>query len=118
MKRRIAMTLGTGFLIALALSNQADAYWRGGVWIEPAPPPYYYAPPPVVVAPPPTYYAPPPPVVYQPPPPAAMVPPRTGTAYGTMCFAGVYRCQLSAAAPLGSGCSCPGIGAPSYGTVR
>src|SRR4051812_2361470 len=82
-----------GFLIALALSNQADAYWRGGVWIEPAPPPYYYAPPPVVVAPPPTYYAPPPPVVYQPPPPAAMVPPRTGTAYGTMCFAGVYRWQ-------------------------
>ncbi len=38
--------------------------------------------------------------------------------YGSMCFAGVYSCQLGTAAPVGSQCTCPGIGAPSFGAVR
>ncbi len=38
--------------------------------------------------------------------------------YGYSCSAGVYVCQLPEQVPLGSQCSCPGIGAPSYGTVR
>ena len=38
--------------------------------------------------------------------------------YGTACYAGFYMCRLPQQAPTGSQCSCPGIGAPSYGTVR
>ena len=37
-------------------------------------------------------------------------------AYGPTCDAGVYVCP--AAGPPGAPCSCPGIGAPSYGVVR
>ncbi len=37
--------------------------------------------------------------------------------YGYHCSAGFYRCRLAAQYPLGSQCTCPGIGAPSYGVV-
>jgi hypothetical protein len=40
------------------------------------------------------------------------------TGYGTTCYAGAYTCQLGAQIPVGSQCSCPGIGAPSFGAVR
>ena len=36
---------------------------------------------------------------------------------GTQCAAGFYVCPVSPA-PVGSTCSCPGLGAPSFGTVR
>ena len=36
---------------------------------------------------------------------------------GTTCKAGFYICQVPAG-PLGSDCSCPGLGAPSFGTIR
>ena len=39
-------------------------------------------------------------------------------AYGATCYAGVYTCQLPQGLPLGAPCSCPGLGAPSYGNVR
>ncbi len=38
--------------------------------------------------------------------------------YGYVCYAGFYQCTLPAQYPVGSQCSCPGIGAPSYGTVH
>lgn len=41
------------------------------------------------------------------------------TPYSGMCYAGVfYTCRLPNSLPIGTRCSCPGIGAPSYGTVR
>ena len=39
-------------------------------------------------------------------------------AYGVSCFAGVYTCQLPQQLPVGTQCSCPGLGAPSFGNVR
>lgn len=36
---------------------------------------------------------------------------------GTTCKAGFYICQVPTG-PLGSECSCPGLGAPSFGTIR
>lgn len=39
-------------------------------------------------------------------------------AVGYKCYAGAYICNLPSYGPVGSGCSCPGIGAPSYGTIR
>ena len=39
-------------------------------------------------------------------------------AVGYRCYAGAYICALPAYGPIGSGCSCPGLGAPSYGTIR
>jgi hypothetical protein len=39
-------------------------------------------------------------------------------AVGYHCYAGAYQCPLPAPGPVGTGCSCPGIGAPSYGVVR
>ncbi len=38
--------------------------------------------------------------------------------YGYTCYAGVYVCRLPQQVPVGTQCSCPGIGAPSFGTVR
>ena len=38
--------------------------------------------------------------------------------YGYTCYAGVYVCRLPQQIPVGTQCSCPGLGAPSYGTVR
>ncbi len=39
-------------------------------------------------------------------------------AVGGRCYAGVYTCALPQALPVGAQCSCPGLGAPSYGNVR
>jgi hypothetical protein len=62
----------------------------------------------------PTAYGPPP--GYGPPGYAA----RRGepVALGATCSAGAYTCALPQARPLGTPCSCPGLGAPSYGNVR
>lgn len=38
--------------------------------------------------------------------------------YGYTCHAGVYVCRLPQQIPVGTQCSCPGIGAPSFGSVR
>ena len=38
--------------------------------------------------------------------------------YGYTCYAGVYICRVPQQIPVGTRCSCPGIGAPSFGTVR
>ena len=37
---------------------------------------------------------------------------------GTQCAAGFYVCGLSVPSQVGAQCSCPGLGAPSYGVVR
>ncbi|GBQ33700.1 hypothetical protein HLH34_06310 [Gluconacetobacter azotocaptans] len=50
---------------------------------------------------------------YQPPGPPGPV-----AGYGYSCHAGVYTCRLPYQAPLGAPCSCPGLGAPSYGNVH
>ncbi|GBQ97879.1 hypothetical protein AA23498_3021 [Acetobacter nitrogenifigens DSM 23921 = NBRC 105050] len=39
------------------------------------------------------------------------------TPLGGTCKAGFYTCQLPTATPLGAPCSCPGLGAASYGRV-
>ena len=39
-------------------------------------------------------------------------------AYGVSCYAGIYTCQLPQQLPVGTQCSCPGLGAPSFGNVR
>ena len=51
---------------------------------------------------------------------AAQAGPQPGVApgYGYSCYAGAYMCRLPEQVPQGSQCSCPGLGAPSYGTVR
>jgi hypothetical protein len=49
--------------------------------------------------------------------PVQMPPP--GQAYfSSQCFAGFYQCVLPAPGQVGAPCSCPGLGAPSYGTIR
>lgn len=51
---------------------------------------------------------------------ALPVAPPSGAApgYGYTCYAGVYVCRLPQQIPAGTQCSCPGIGAPSFGSVR
>ncbi|MCQ8241440.1 hypothetical protein [Rhizosaccharibacter radicis] len=44
--------------------------------------------------------------------------PGAAPGYGYVCYAGVYQCRVPTQVPLNSPCSCPGIGAPSFGTVR
>jgi hypothetical protein len=117
---------------AMLASTPANAWWRGGVWIG--------VPPVVVGAPayyPPAYYPPAyypyyyPPYYYGPPPAQTPVPPAQTTpapqnqsstsapvAYGAICHAGFYSCAAAPQSPVGSGCACPGIGAPSYGVVN
>ena len=34
------------------------------------------------------------------------------------CFAGFYQCVLPQPGPIGTPCSCPGLGAPSFGSIR
>ncbi len=114
---------------AALIPATAQAWWGGGVVIGlppvvvgPAyPPPYYYPPPYAYV---PGYY---PPAYY---PPAAAAAPQNeskssapqmsqaNTPYGSTCYAGFYTCRAVPQSHVGSGCSCPGIGAPSYGTVQ
>ncbi len=87
--------------------------------------PYYY--PPAYYGPgyyAPGYYAP----GYYPPPPAqapqasnqqgSSQMSQANTPFGTTCYAGVYTCAAIPQTHVGSGCSCPGIGAPSYGVVQ
>ena len=51
-------------------------------------------------------------------PPAPAVPLQAGGAYFSQrCSAGFYQCDLPVAAEVGTQCACPGLGAPSYGTV-
>ena len=54
------------------------------------------------------------PVGYAPEP--APVPTAAGYV-GTTCGAGFYVCQVPPG-PVGRECSCPGLGAPSYGVIR
>jgi len=44
-------------------------------------------------------------------------PPRGGEYVGATCSAGNYTCPV-APGPLGAQCSCPGLGAPSFGVIR
>ena len=85
---------------------------------------------PVAYAPPPGYAQPPAPGYGQPPgyaqspgysqsPASGYAPgPATEVALGGKCYAGFYVCDLAQGLPVGSQCSCPGLGAPSYGVVR
>ena len=142
--RAIAVTALVGG--AAFLATPAQAWWHGGVFIgvppvvvAPAPvyPPYYYPPayyPPAYY--PPAYYPPP---AYAYPPAAApqnqgqyqgqpqnqsqaqdqtQAPAAGPVAYGAMCYAGPYQCAAPAYTPVGQTCSCPGLGAPSYGSVQ
>jgi len=90
------------FTFALA-ATPASAWWRGGVWIGVPPvivgPGYYYPPP--YYYPPywPGYYYPPPGYAAPPAAPASVTASKGPVTYGSMC-------------------SCPGIGAPSYGSVN
>jgi len=100
--------------------------------------PRYAYPPPGYYPPPPAYYAPiPPPPAYSSAPRdlnRAYDPERDGplgyptqrggapaqgapVLYGSTCYAGNYVCQ-GPPQPVGSQCTCPAIGAPSYGTIR
>jgi hypothetical protein len=115
---------GVLLLAAAFTASPASAWWRGGVWI---------GVPPVVVGPGPAYYPPyyaPPPTYGQSaaPPAQSQVPaqpqastgaaPQTPVAYGGTCYAGVYVCPAPGYTPVGQTCTCPGLGAPSYGTVE
>lgn len=110
-------------VVTLAIPQNADAWWRGGVFmgISPAPfvwgphywgpryyAPYYYAPP--VVAYPPPIYAPPP--AYVPAPSYS-----TPRASGPACYAGQYVCPLARPAPAGADCTCPSEGGRVPGRV-
>ncbi len=65
-------------------------------------------------------YAPgyPPPPGYALQPTQGYAPQATQVAAGTTCYAGFYSCPLPGPLPVGAQCSCPGLGAPSFGTVR
>ena len=39
-------------------------------------------------------------------------------AYSGQCYAGFYQCVLPQAGQVGQPCSCPGLGAPSFGVIR
>ena len=43
---------------------------------------------------------------------------QANTPFGSTCYAGVYVCAAPAQTHIGVGCSCPGIGAPSFGVVQ
>jgi hypothetical protein len=62
----VAAVAGLAAVGVSAMPRDANAWWRGGIWVPPVvvvAPPAYVAPP--VVYPPPAYVAPP--VVYPPP---------------------------------------------------
>jgi hypothetical protein len=124
---RTAALVAWTLLIGASAATPAAAWWRGGVWI---------GVPPVVVGPgyyPPPYYYPPAyygwPGYYYPPPGYAQSAPQANGAaqtqsrpqgpatYGATCYAGIYTCPAAAKSPVGEVCSCPGLGALSYGTV-
>ena len=116
MKRMILSAMLVGATVfSLAAPAFADRWHHHHRHYPPPPyrPGYVYAPPPPVVYAPPPDYAPPP---SYPSPQANYAPPQGSVPYGGMCFAGAYSC--AAAGPVGSTCSCPGIGAPSFGTIH
>ena len=120
--RRLALLTGIAGMLAVPLAAQARVFVGLGFGVPVAPyyyPPPVYAPPPVYY-PPPAYAAPPPAYAYSPAPPPVEAAPAAGYAsgYGATCYAGVYVCQTGQSMPVGSQCSCPGLGARSYGTVR
>jgi hypothetical protein len=134
---RVSLILGLcAATVLVPAAAQARVFIGVGV---PFPP--IYAPPPVYYAPPPVYYPPPP--AYAPGP--AYTPAPSGyyggyggyggdsgyggdnssyggygsyAGYSGTCYAGAYTCAAPPNATAGSQCTCPGIGAPSYGTVR
>ncbi len=124
-----------GLIFATLAPAPAKAWFRGGVFIGvppivvgppvvpyPAPyyyPPAYYGPGPYAVAPPAAGYAPAPQSSDQPPAqsPAPQLS-QADTPYGSTCYAGFYVCRAPAQTHVGTGCSCPGLGAPSYGVVQ
>jgi hypothetical protein len=140
-----SLLLRTAALAALAgaalAPAPAQAWWRGGVFIGVPPvvvaPPIYGYPAPYYY--PPAYY---PPAYYPPAYTAAPAYPQgqsyaqaqpqgqaqqqqqqpqmsqPDTPIGGTCYAGVYVCAAPAQTHVGTGCSCPGIGAPSYGVVQ
>jgi hypothetical protein len=52
----VAAVLGLAAIGSFAMPHQANAWWRGGIWIPPVVVAPAYVPPPVVYAPPPAYY--------------------------------------------------------------
>lgn len=58
------------------------------------------------------------PTAYAPQPQQGYAPQQPEQAYAATCYAGVYTCALAQSLPVGAPCSCPGLGAPSYGNVR
>jgi hypothetical protein len=118
---------------AAFISAPAQAWWRGGFFIgvppvvvAPAPYPYYYPPayyPPAYYPPGyayPPYYGPAPQAQPQAQPQASQAPAQNHAqvAYAAMCYAGVYQCAAPAYTPVGQTCSCPALGAPSFGTAQ
>jgi hypothetical protein len=121
---------------AALIPATAQAWWHGGVFI--GLPPVVVGPPVVAYPYPPAYYYPPAypyapgayPPTYQYAPPAGTAAPQSqapaqapqmsqaNTPYGSTCYAGVYTCAAAPQSHVGSVCSCPGIGAPSYGSVQ
>jgi hypothetical protein len=105
MKTLRLAALGMLAMAAILLSpTHADAWWRGGVWVE-GPGPIIVGPP-VVYPPPPVYYAPPP-VVYAPPPQVYDPQADAQAAVVGSCAAGAYVCPLARPLPVNSACSCP-----------
>ena len=121
-----------GLVVAASVTAPVAAKAWGGVFIGLPPvvvgPPAYYYPPPAYYPPPyPAYYPPP---AYTPGPayPQSQAAPapqgnqqanaQSNAPYGAMCYAGVYNCAAPPYTHVGSVCSCPGLGAPSYGTVN
>ena len=49
---------------------------------------------------------------------ASPVGPQVADGYGYVCAAGVYQCRLPQQVRVGEHCSCPGLGAPSFGYVH
>lgn len=88
----------------LLLALVAGCTGQPSLVLQPGQAPASYAPGPVGVAP-----------GYD-PTPVALVP--SVMAYGASCQAGFYQCLLPVAGPIGSQCTCPGLGGPSFGVVR
>jgi len=44
--------------------------------------------------------------------------PGAAPGYGYICYAGPYQCRQPTQVPSGTPCSCPGLGAPSYGRIH
>ncbi|GBQ61551.1 hypothetical protein AA103196_0062 [Ameyamaea chiangmaiensis NBRC 103196] len=49
---------------------------------------------------------------------APVAPGAPAAGYGYRCEAGFYSCHTPTQVPLGTPCSCPGLGAASYGNVH